>query len=170
MIQLRRNTFETNSSSSHSLVVTKTSTLLTHEEMLKDIKWNLDKDGLYYSCGRRYYGRSPFEVLVTFDQKMKYAFAHTLKPGSESYIKVVNAVHELVPEFNGMRHKEGDYWEYGTDDYCLWGWLDKLGITLKEFLQDSRYIVICDGDEYCVWDYMKEANLINTDIIERELL
>lgn len=62
------------------------------------------------------------------------------------------------------------YFNFGsTDDYMLKGWLDKAGITLEEFLTNRRYIVICDGDEYCIWDDMKKSGLINTDIIEKEI-
>ena len=65
------------------------------------------------------------------------------------------------------------HWKYyyfgGTDDYMLAGWLEKAGITLEEFLTNRRYIVICDGDEYCIWSGMKKTGLINTDNIEKEI-
>lgn len=67
------------------------------------------------------------------------------------------------------------YWHFsyfnfgGTDDYCLGYWLDKENISLEEFLTNRRYIVICDGDEYCVWKDMKKSGLINVDAIEKEI-
>lgn len=53
----------------------------------------------------------------------------------------------------------------GTDDYLIEGWLKKYNISLEEFLTNKRYVVICDGDEYCIWDHLKESGLIRTDMI-----
>ena len=36
---------------------------------------------------------------------------------------------------------------------------------LEEFLTNRRYIVIVDGDEYCVWDHVKNTGLLDTDMI-----
>lgn len=54
----------------------------------------------------------------------------------------------------------------------LQGFLDEHKISLKEFLQNPKYIVVIDGDEYCAWEALFEAgvcqkeNFIETGIYE----
>lgn len=50
----------------------------------------------------------------------------------------------------------------------LKNFLKDKGISLKEFLTNKKYIVIVDGDEYCLWDQYKRAGIINTDNIIEE--
>lgn len=82
---------------------------------------------------------------------------------------------------------EIDYWECVVDDdKCVsWGYevpntgmtdenflerfLDETHITLEDFISDKKYVVIQDGDEYCIYDGLKKAGLINTDAMEREI-
>ena len=60
-------------------------------------------------------------------------------------------------------HKTG--W---VDEDILTGFLKKENITITEFLTNKRYIVVVDGDEYCIYESMKESGLIDLDAIERE--
>lgn len=68
----------------------------------------------------------------------------------------------------------GDYyvsWGYDTgsvDENVLTGFLEKENISIAEFLKNKRYIVIVDGDEYCIYEDMKRCGLINKDEIEKE--
>lgn len=82
---IRRNVFETNSSSSHSIVVTKNDTYVTAEELSLD-NWDHNseslhvyKDGVWRlwdtDCG---FGRSPFRLLTTFEEKFIYALCDAL--------------------------------------------------------------------------------------------
>ena len=50
----------------------------------------------------------------------------------------------------------------------LQGFLEKENITLKEFLFNKKYIIIIDGDEYCMFDKAKESGLINMSNIQKE--
>ena len=45
-------------------------------------------------------------------------------------------------------------------------WLDEHGITMKEFLTCKKYIVIQDGDEYCIWSRLIKSGLIDMNVIE----
>lgn len=168
MISIRKNVFETNSSSSHSLVVRKEdyvresngSLYFTHDEMLESLDRVENGEYVYY-LDEWYFGRSPFRVLSTFQEKFQYAYASAKNEDMEN---VQNLLFEFVPEVN--RFKPPKY--RGTDDYMLWSWLEKLGIDLKEFLINRKYIIICDGDEYCYWSLFKKANLLDTSVIEAE--
>ena len=82
----------------------------------------------------------------------------------------------------GLEDGEVDYWldsEHKNwryekpytgyvDENILGRFLKKENISLEEFLINKKYVVICDGDEYCVYDDMKKAGLINTEMIDYE--
>lgn len=174
MIQTRMNCFETNSSSSHSLVITnKDNGRYTPEEALDSLHWM--RDGWWEPYGKLYFGRHPFQVLSTFSDKLRYVYAHTpfrVRPSkkhkwnnySAMYWVINNKVKKFLPGFKGIRVPRGTH--IGTDDHCLWGWLKEANITLEEFLMNKNIIVICDGDEYCIWTGMKKLGLITKDNIK----
>ena len=70
-------------------------------------------------------------------------------------------------EVGGQYGWWGDEVGSGTED-ILTGFLNKEGIDIAEFLKNKRYIVIVDGDEYCIYKDMKRCGLINKDEIEKE--
>ena len=71
-----------------------------------------------------------------------------------------------MPEFKGVKFEDSII---GTDDNCLKGWLKKLNISLIEFLTNKNIAVICDGDEYCIWEDMKKIGLVKEENFEKEL-
>lgn len=173
MKQIRRNVFETNSSSSHSLVITTDNEHYTREEINKDFYMT---DGIVrlWDSSLEFY-RSPFDMLVTFRDKLRYAIA-------SSNGNLVNQCRELcqkyVDGFVDFKFDKIDYvWDSevedyvetddpipnygGTDDYQIEGWLKHYNISLEEFLTNKRYIVVVDGDEYCVWSNIKNSGLVD---------
>lgn len=173
MKQIRRNVFETNSSSSHSLVITTDNEHYTREEINKDFYMT---DGIVrlWESSLEFY-RSPFDMLVTFRDKLRYAIA-------SSNGNLVNQCRELcqkyVDGFVDFKFDKIDYvWDSevedyvktddpipnygGTDDYQIEGWLKHYNISLEEFLTNKRYIVVVDGDEYCVWSNIKNSGLVD---------
>lgn len=173
MKQIRRNVFETNSSSSHSLVITTDNEHYTREEINKNFYMT---DGIVrlWDSSLEFY-RSPFDMLVTFRDKLRYAIA-------SSNGNLVNQCRELcqkyVDGFVDFKFDKTDYvWDSevedyvetddpipnygGTDDYQIEGWLKHYNISLEEFLTNKRYIVVVDGDEYCVWSNIKNSGLVD---------
>lgn len=173
MKQIRRNVFETNSSSSHSLVITTDNEHYTREEINKNFYMT---DGIVrlWDSSLEFY-RSPFDMLVTFRDKLRYAIA-------SSNGNLVNQCRELcqkyVDGFVDFKFDKIDYvWDSevedyvetddpipnygGTDDYQIEGWLKHYNISLEEFLTNKRYIVVVDGDEYCVWSNIKNSGLVD---------
>ena len=72
--QIRMNCFESNSSSMHSIVTSKTTGIYTPEEFHEDIYIN--KNGKWDFWYRNLeFGRSPYSILCTFNDKMSYAIA-----------------------------------------------------------------------------------------------
>lgn len=84
MLQVRQGIFETNSSSSHALVIRKKKELLddlqesehfTHEEKLESLDY-LEKGKYKSDTEDWYFGRAPFRSLVTFQSRFQYAYAN----------------------------------------------------------------------------------------------
>ena len=180
MKQIRRNVFETNSSSSHSLVITTDDEHYTREEINKNFYMT---DGIVrlWESSLEFY-RSPFDMLVTFKDKLRYAIA-------SSNGNLVDECREIckkyVDEFIDFEFDTKDYvWnsnvnDYveakspvpnygGTDDYQIEGWLKKYNVSLEEFLTNKRYIVVVDGDEYNCWLHIKDSGLVDTSKISHD--
>lgn len=174
MIQIRDNTFETNSSSSHSLIITDFDGKYTPDEMMKNIYLGDDKETRMYESNLEFY-RSPFSLLATFESKSRYAIASSDGRLADEVEKIW---HKYIPNFNGfkfdMKTEEYDYdkkeWVDldepkpiygGTDDYQIEGWLKSYNVNLEDFLTMRRYMVVCDGDEYREWYHILDSGLMD---------
>lgn len=231
--QIRRNVFETNSSSMHSLVVMRKDERYTQEEISKGIYLSKDKETgekcvwKIWDDDELYYGRSPFKVLFSFKDKWKYAMASlVLEYNDKIYKELLNIAMKNIPGLKKiklptiikyfpnvqsekyidsdyakkygkteeelvkyLRKKEEEweldeeigYWEDCYGDWCfdmphtgmadeniLSGFLEKENIILEEFLLNKRYIVVVDGDEYCIYNDMKKVGLIDKNAIDHE--
>lgn len=156
MINIRKGIFETNSSSMHSLVLLKQS----DEENYFKASY-LDPDGrLYIYDHELNFGRSPFEVLYTFVDKLRYAIAYF---GEKRFSELEDLAKKYIPSCQGIKLYPRD--DYGYVDHQSWGLLDK--VDLEEWLTNPNEIVIIDGDEYCVFESLVEAGLINQENIVR---
>lgn len=174
MIQIRDNTFETNSSSSHSLIITDFDGKYTPEEMMRGIYLWEDKETRMYESDLEFY-RSPFSLLATFESKSRYAIASSNGHLADEVEKIW---YKYIPNFNGfrfgMKTEEYDYdkkeWVDldepkpvygGTDDYQIEGWLKSYNVSLEDFLTMRRYMVVCDGDEYREWYHILDSGLMD---------
>ena len=92
----------------------------------------------------------------------------------EKFKEIENVVKGIVPECVGIELPERwngtDYVKSygGVDEDILSPFLDKEKISLREFLTNKKYVVIVDGDEYCVWKSIKNTGLIDINKIEKE--
>lgn len=177
--QIRRNVFETNSSSMHSLVVKKTSEYYDESELRYGI-W-VDDNGEWDIWDNDYlrFGRYPFKCLGTFESKVRYAIASlcSYKDNAEEIFSgIAQIVYEMIPECTNIKLPRSRYSnsreeviDYGyVDEDILTGFLKDEGITLKEFLTNKKYVVIVDGDEYCTWSKIKKSGLVNNNEICHE--
>ena len=55
-----------------------------------------------------------------------------------------------------------------TDEPFLQRFLEHEKLSLEEYLTNRKYVSIQDGDEYCYWQDMKNAGLVNSDAIDHE--
>lgn len=182
--QIRQGVFETNSSSMHSLVVKKIDEYYTEEEIRHSV-W-LDNNNVW-SIWRQEsldFGRFPFKFLTTFGEKVKYAIVSLCAYRNNKEVilsEIENIIREIIPEFKHIElpiarwvdiedeetEYEADYYGY-IDDDILTRFLEVENIDLKEFLTNKKYIVVVDGDEFCIWKDMKDIGLINKEMIEKE--
>lgn len=162
----------------HSLVVKKNGEYFNEAELREHIwlhnsMWSIrDDEDITF-------GRAPFDCLSRFEEKVRYAIASLCgwhEDKEERFREIELLVKELIPECTGIIlpnvHWYGDEEDKtyygGVDEDILSPFLRAEGITLKEFLTNKKYVVIVDGDEYCIWPSMKEAGLVNTEEIEKE--
>lgn len=176
MKQVRLNTFETNSSSSHSFVITDFEGRYSQEEIMNHVcLWN-DGKAIMWESGLEF-GRSPFDFLNTFESKTRYAIASS---DGRLVPQIVEVWKKYVPGFSHFEFDEKyrvwdeekqDYvdtdednpvYEYGyTDDYLIEGWLKKYNVSVEDFLTMKRYAIVVDGDESCIWDKVRDSGLMD---------
>ena len=178
MIQIRDNTFETNSSSSHSLIITDIEGRYTPEEMMKGVYIGDNGKVFMHGTNLEFY-RSPFDLLATFKSKSRYAIASS---GGKFAEQIAEIWKKFIPNFKCFKFDETyDYWSDeeekwiesetpapcygGTDDYEIEGWLKKYNVSLEDFLTMRQYMVVVDGDESRIWYHILDAGLFDTSHI-----
>ena len=181
MLQIRHGVFETNSSSSHSISIRKMNEITTPEEIADQFKYRIWPDGsLRYWDHELEFGRSPFEPLTTFADKLRYAIAsygdneemiETIKSIMFKYIPNLKKIE--FPTTNYNWHDPEDDTErpyYGDIDHqscgVLQGCLRRHNISLEEFLLNKKYVVFIDGDEYCIKEHLFESGLFHKEDFE----
>ncbi len=97
--QIRQGVFETNSSSIHSLVVKKDSAYYTEEEV-RECVYVQENGKVDLRYEDMYFGRSPFQVLTSFGEKLQYVLASMCNyKGDSVYEEVKQVVRSYIPEF-----------------------------------------------------------------------
>lgn len=162
MIQIRKNIFETNSSSSHAMVMLKEDKPIVPSWKEKTIMfWEDDIS----------FGRSPFAILDKWFGRLCYAVANA------AYNEDLR---EELEELCRKRIKGFDHFEFPRDydDGYFYGYVDhqsmnllpdflvKHDISYEDFIFNDRYIVIIDGDEYCIFDALRQTPFWNENVIE----
>lgn len=188
MIQVRKNTFETNSSSSHSLVITgNNNPCLTPEEAVKSLYCHYDEttgifDLQWLDQDEYTFNRYPFKVLKTFKSKLLFLYANApLRERGKSkkggytlyereYYKISRYVGtHCIPGFKRIQLSKDKWDRPSCEAYDVLATLKINDISWKEFLMNPNIIVICDGDEYHVWKGMKRIGLIDNRNILHEI-
>lgn len=188
MLQIRRNAFETNSSSMHSLVVSKRIKPYTKRELALGYEdWNKERDDdfkLWDYEGAKTYERSPFEVLRTPLDKLRYYCAATLgtrdKPDEKNLERITNFIMRQTGITNPDKiklyaevttYRGSHYIDYGAV-YCNdsgqepMDYVAKHNISMEELILNPKYTIIVDGDEYCLFQSLFDAGIISTDELE----
>ena len=142
--QIRKNVFESNSSSLHSLVIMKNDAQYTTEEIMDDIYLQNDYDTGEKNCvweisdnDDLYFGRSPFRILSTFAEKWMYACASLVcEYNDDTYKELVSIAKKYIPNLKKIElPKTTDYiYNKGAKINTDNQYVQKYGKTKKEFL------------------------------------
>lgn len=172
MIKMRSGVFETNSSSSHSIVIKKGG---GETPDIIDPGWYVYDNGTLYlhECDLEF-GRSPFDVLCNWYHKLCYAIASY---GADCFEEIEELIYahvagvkriELPTTWDDNDERVPNYgWVDHQSDGLLQNFLANNDVLLKDFIFNDKYIVIIDGDEYQILDKMNECGLLNSDNIEK---
>ena len=179
MINIRNNVFETNSSSSHSIVMTKQDTYL---DTVEPSPWAFDEDGSYRIWNEEdlEFGRYPFDVLCDWEGRCYYAIASY---GDAEHLEQIEEIcRKHVKDFTYFKMPNRHAWDDDEEDAESYGYVDhqsmgllqaflkKHNVTLEDFIFNDKYVVIIDGDEYNTFGKLFDSKLINkanVEIIER---
>ena len=172
MIQIRKGVFETNSSSSHSIVIMKKPYTTDNNETLPD--WCLRNEGIvYFPSHDLSFGWSK-DILFNPYGRLRYAIA-SYSDDDDKIDEICELCRKNVKGFKGFRfnHAEyGDGIDRGYVDHLSYGLLQRMlnecGVSLEEFIFNNRYIVIIDNDNSdTIIDTMKDVGLLNMNRIEK---
>lgn len=153
--QIRRGCFETNSSSMHSLVVTKEDRHFTKKECEDSVWIRNGEIQMTYSDDLEF-ERYPFNVLATFEDKLRYAIAsfcgsYTDKKTADEIFEneFLPIIKEIIPEVTGVKFGKGDrlvYLDEDENEVQIAGWDNETG--------DAYYIK--DGEKKIAESYWAE--------------
>lgn len=172
---VRKGLFESNSSSSHSLVITGATTTEVPDPWLnKDGMLTIwDEDDLAFD-------RRPQPPLIKFEDKLRYLIA-AYSQNKEKINEIIETVKRIVPDCKGiefpyrrnLHQYDIEVDSYGYIDHqsshILRNYLEKHNVSFEEFLTHDKYVIVLDGDEYDMWGSFKASGLINEDFIEKEI-
>ena len=175
MIQIRDGVFETNSSSSHSIVIEKKDKPMPEKV---DPGWKVGKDGeMRMWASDLYFGRAPFNLLTDWEGRLCYCIAsYNDKP--EVIEEIEGICRERIAGFKRFKFdrdesSDKDQPYYGDVDHQSSGLLQRFllshNLSLQDFIFNDRYIVVIDGDEYCIFQKFLNTDMFNKDsLIEEE--
>jgi len=173
MIKIRQGVFETNSSSSHSIVIKKGG---GETPDMIDPGWHVHDNGTLYIYETNLgFGRSPFDVLCDWYHKLCYAIASY---GADGFEEIEELVYAHVAGVKKIELPTTFAWDdddkkapfYGYVDHqsmdLLTSFLRNNDVTLEDFIFNDKYVVIIDGDEYCVFERLDRCGLLDESKIE----
>ena len=175
MIYIRKGVFETNSSSSHSIVMMKNDKPVKTEleGNMVDPGWYLDKSGKLHFWSRDLeFGRSPFDLLTDWYGRLRYCVAY-YSFSKNKLAELEEICFKRVAGFNGFKFDKYDNGnnDMGYIDHQSAGVLESalfsFDTDLEDFIFNDRYIIVIDGDEYCVFDTLMETDMFNKDSVEK---
>ena len=177
MIYIRKGVFETNSSSSHSIVMTKTDKPIQTDlpGNMVDPNWHVNDDGImdFWYDEDLDFGRTPFDLLTDWFGRLKYCIAY-YGNNEDKFKEIEEACYKRVAGFKGFKFRT-DRWdktEYrGYVDHQSYGVLDaalrKFDVSIEDFIFNDRFIIVIDGDEYGVFNTLTDTDLFNKNSVEK---
>ena len=188
MISVRPGVFETNSSSSHSIIIATDDDYVTKEEISKHYYVNNDGILRIFHEDNLSFQRYPFKILDDFYTKLCFAIAsyccyHDNPDEVPEMKEIYDTCAEVIDNFKGIEFPYDTWYDdeeekrvkeyfYGEIDHQSYGLLDKIlkkeDISIREFILNKKYIVIIDGDEYNNTEVFLNLSILNPNkVIKR---
>lgn len=165
-IKIRHSLFETNSSSTHSLIVKNGEGSNQAEELRHEIWDNKFPARLWDDEYESHYGRHPFGLLRTPLDKLRYYIASCCDNSqSAEYTAVLELMNKNVEWFKGFDLCVPYDYEctFGNSEgYGFKNQLKELDVSLEKFVLNDRYMIVVDGDEYNTWESIVDSGVVDT--------
>lgn len=175
MYQIRSGAFETNSSSSHALVIKNEGKILTPSEV-SALSW-ITRGRLRIQDNG--YCRSPFRVLTAPDDKLGYVLA--AYHGTDQFESIQKRLLEYLPDVEKISFPESYEWVKDDESKLVtcYGYIDhesenvlpyaiqSENIDPLDIVLDTRYVIIVDGDEYDEFGKLRRAGLIDVSSVKK---
>ena len=104
------------------------------------------------------FGRTPFRVLGTPEGKARYALASYR---SKNIDEVLAIMQEVYPELESIELPLDPWEKSGVETGYAEDSAIPTDIPLREFILNKKYVIISDGDEYCIWKEFKKTPMFN---------
>ena len=175
MLYIRKGVFETNSSSSHSIVMMKRDNPAetVEDSNMVDAGWHVNENGImdfWYEDGLEF-GRT-FDMLTDWFGRLRYAIA-TFGEDKYKLNKIKEICQRRIAGFVNF-HFPRDKWEnrenHGYIDHQSLGLLEsalaRFDVSLEDFIFNDKFVVVIDGDEYNFFCTFVDTDMFNKDAVE----
>ena len=187
MKSIRRNCFETNSSSMHSIAIVKDAKPYADVEKLNYCSNNDGFLDLFYfeDDDNMHFERYPFRILRSEDDKLRYILGYYYSYDGENteYNKEIEEIHNLVkqryPEIKSIKDwKDSHDWEgnpykeYPSTAYSndsgenVFSFIKRKKLTMEDVIFNPNIVIFVDGDEYQQTFKLFDSGIISEDSIE----
>ena len=187
MKSIRRNCFETNSSSMHSIAIVKGAKPYADIEKLNYCSNNDGFLDLFYlgDDDDMHFERYPFRILRSEDDKLRYILGYYYSCDGEGteHKKKIEEIHNLVkqkyPEIKNIKDWKDSYdWEghpckeYPSTAYSndtgedVFAFIKRKKLTMEDVIFNPNIVIFVDGDEYQQTFKLFDSGIISEDSIE----
>ena len=173
MIKIRRGVFETNSSSSHVIVLTNESCKTGYAAYATCGNLHKDKktgETVLFIEGHDF--DRHFEIFTSWIDRLSYSLA-SFKYNDIMIEQILDIVKKRRPDidrFEFTETYEGET-DYGEVDHqssnLLRDMIYEAGVKLEDFIFNDHFILFCDGDEYQVFNTLGKTGIIDMKNLEK---
>ena len=145
------------------------------EGTMIDADWRVDKNGVmdFFLSGELEFGRSPFDLLTDWYGRLRYCIAY-YSDNQDKLKELESICQRRIAGFVKFKFPRNDWngneEDHGYVDHQSMGLLDsaleKYNVSLEEFIFNDRFIVVIDGDEYCIFDKLVKTEMFNTNYVK----
>lgn len=145
--------------------MSKIKSVYSSDAVTADNEINIDENGIWsLSEASITFGRYPFRVLGTPEGKARYCLAAW---HGENVDEIIEILQEVYPNLKSIAFPPNRWdetgFEYGYVEDCAY---DYTQVSLRELILNKKYVIISDGDEYCVWNQFVKSSLFNKKAYE----